>query len=122
MNVSSSVHSVLQELGTEQIGPVMRAPLVSHLYTKDGRIAEFSLTLSRKNSNLITNVNEERFLQLVLENHGHGTETPFKAMSTPTFFEIIIVLHSLFMFHDALKEKKFKGSQSYKNGISSGDV
>lgn len=60
----------------------------------------------RNKSVSITIGNRRRCVQLVLENHGHLAEPHFKAMFTPTTFEVLTFLHSLSVFHEVVKKLK----------------
>lgn len=105
----SSAGTVLPELDKGQIDQLMRASLASHLNMKeDGRIAEFFLNLFGDKSVPITSMNGGRLVPVVLEKRGHCTEPSFTTMSLPTSFEILMLLHSQLVLHEAVNVRNLK--------------
>lgn len=95
---------LLQDLDTEQIRQAMKASLAFTRFAKDlWSNCQSFMTISCDNSVLVTNGNERRYVQLILENHGVRTELLFKAMFTPTSFKVEMFFYSLSTFHEAVR-------------------
>lgn len=102
----------LCELGSEQIQQVIGESLVFHLYTKrDALIFEYLLTIFPYCCSPVTVVNAGRCVQLILENNAHRIHSLYNSTSTPTKLEVLLVLHSLYVLHEAVKLRTLKVAQ-----------
>lgn len=117
----SSVKSVLRGLDTEHAFQAMQVSLACHLYARKGSgIEKHFLPCFRNKSDSVTNVPRERYVQLVLDNHGPHTESSLKGKSTLTSSEALMFLHTRSVFCEAVKERTFKVPQSCTNGTRIG--
>lgn len=63
----------------------------------------------------VKNLSRGRYLQLVSGSRGHHTGFSFQSMFTSTSFEGLMILRSQSVFHEAVKGKNLKVTQSCTN-------